>query len=254
MCYRRASWPQIVSLVAMPLNSTMNRGEVFTVFQWARLKPKFAVYPPPLPKLVVHGEFVVLCGRIAPTWPPVSTRNHRDANFPSSDPAERTLLRALWPGEPGMVPCVWIDVLEALYAREAHRGGRLAITGTVLLECGLDVVYSTEYDAYVDQLGFCWTNTGFCECHDLRDPLMLSVPLVWDFYGEHHKNVHRGTETPPCAWFGHSLGVRAKLIPMAARVRVELVRASINGCSGPPPPWHGREVRPCRRLESRTQF
>jgi hypothetical protein len=97
-------------------------------------------------------------------------------HFPSSDPAEHVLLHAPWPGEPGMVPCIWIVVLAALYARKAHRGGRLAITGMVLWERGLDVVYPTVYNAYVDQLGFCWTNAGFCEHHDLRDPWCSPFP------------------------------------------------------------------------------
>jgi hypothetical protein len=64
---------------------------------------------------------------------------------------------------------------------------------------------------------------------------------------KYRKNTRRGIETPSCAWLGHSLDVRAKLIPMAARVMVEFGRASINECSGPPPPWRGREVCPRRR-------
>ena len=87
-------------------------------------------------------------------------------------------------------------------AHEAHCGGRLAITGTVLLECGLDVVYSTEYDAYVDQLGFCWTDADLREHHDLRDPLMLFVPLICNSHGEYPMNVRRGTGTPTWPWVG----------------------------------------------------
>jgi hypothetical protein len=45
---------------------------------------------------------------------------------------------------------------------------------------------------------------------------MLSIPLIWDFHDKYRKNTHRGTENPPCAWLGHSLDVRAKL--MSARV------------------------------------
>jgi hypothetical protein len=56
--------------------------------QWARLKPKFVGSSPPLPQLVVHGESVVICGRIASTWPPNSTRDRRDAIFPFSDTVE----------------------------------------------------------------------------------------------------------------------------------------------------------------------
>ena len=48
----------------------------------------------------------------------------------------------------------------------------------VLLEHELDVACSIEYDAYVDQLEFCWTDAGFCEHRDLRDPLMVFVPLI----------------------------------------------------------------------------
>jgi hypothetical protein len=68
-------------------------------------------------------------------------------------------------------------------AHEAHRGGRLAITGIILLERELDVACSTEYDAYVDQLKFRWIDAGFCEHHDLRDPLMLPVPFNRKFQG-----------------------------------------------------------------------
>jgi hypothetical protein len=140
MHYRCISWPRIVSRVVAPLNSAMNHDEVLTILQWARLKPKFAVSPPLL-KLVVHGESVVLCDRIAPTWPTVSTRNHHDAIFPSSEPAEHVLLRASWPDEPGMILCFWIAVLAALYTRKAHCGDHLTITGTILWEHGLDIVY-----------------------------------------------------------------------------------------------------------------
>jgi hypothetical protein len=52
------------------------------------------------------------------------------------------LLRAPWPDNPSMVLHLWIAVLAALYAHEAHRGGCLSITGTILWERGLDVAFS----------------------------------------------------------------------------------------------------------------
>jgi hypothetical protein len=61
--------------------------------------------------------------------------------------------------------------------------------GTVLWERGIDVVYPTVYNAYVDQLGFYWTNTGFCEHRDLRDPpdalCSLNLGFPWQILQEH---------------------------------------------------------------------
>jgi hypothetical protein len=72
----------------------------------------------------------------------------------------------------------------------------------VLLEHELDVVCSTEYDTYVDQLEFCWTDAGLREHRDLCDPLMLFIPLICNSHGEYLMNVRRRTGTPSWPWVG----------------------------------------------------
>jgi hypothetical protein len=45
-------------------------------------------------------------------------------------------------------------------------------------------------------------------------------------------NARRGTGTPSWARLGHSLGLRAKFVPMAVRFRLDLGLASIQGTHG----------------------
>jgi hypothetical protein len=56
---------------------------------------------------------------------------------------------------------------------------------------------------------------------------MLFVPLNRKFHGRRRMNARRGTGTPSGARLGHSQGLRAKFVPMAARFRLDLGLASI---------------------------
>jgi hypothetical protein len=78
--------PWIASQTTTPLNSPATHGEVFTSSPVSSVEAQIR---PPLPKLVVHGETIVLCNRVAPTSPPNSARTRRDAVFPLSVTSER---------------------------------------------------------------------------------------------------------------------------------------------------------------------
>jgi hypothetical protein len=66
---------------------------------------------PPLPKLVVHGETIVLYGRVALISPPNSTWNRRDAVFP----------RAPWSARLRFALARFNRVSAPIYTRDTHR-------------------------------------------------------------------------------------------------------------------------------------
>jgi hypothetical protein len=89
--------PWIASRTTAPLNSPAPTARYSHLHQWTRLKHKFAESSPPLPKLVVHGETIVLCDRVAPTSPPNSAQTRCGAVFPIFCYRRAKILRASWP-------------------------------------------------------------------------------------------------------------------------------------------------------------
>jgi hypothetical protein len=85
-------------------------------------------FSPPLPKLVVHGETVVLCDRVAPTAPPNSTRTRRGTIFPLLSLQRVKILRAPWLAVPRSAPSLLNCVLAPIHARDTHRLNPLCST------------------------------------------------------------------------------------------------------------------------------
>jgi hypothetical protein len=92
------------------------------------LKPKFALPPPPLPKLSVHGESVALCNRLAPISPPNFTRARRGTKFPPSQTPLSRILRVPWPADPRSTPALFNRVLAPMHTRDTHRLNPLRLT------------------------------------------------------------------------------------------------------------------------------
>jgi hypothetical protein len=83
---------------------------------------------PSLPKLVVRGESVVLCDRVAATSPPNSTRTRRGTVFPLLSHRRVKILRAPWPAAPRSPPALLNRVLAPIHARDTHRLNPLCLT------------------------------------------------------------------------------------------------------------------------------
>jgi hypothetical protein len=96
--------------------------------QWARLKPKFALPPPPLPKLSVHSESVVPCDRVAPISPPNFTRARRATKFPPSQTPVSRILRAPWLADPRSTTVLFNRVLAPVHTRDTHQLNPLRLT------------------------------------------------------------------------------------------------------------------------------
>jgi hypothetical protein len=94
---------------------------------------------PPLPKLVVHGETVVLYGRVALISPPNSTQNRRGTIFPFFCHRRAQIHRAPWPDHSSMALYVSYVVLAALCTHETHCGSHLTNSGVIEWERGLGV-------------------------------------------------------------------------------------------------------------------
>ena len=71
--------------VVVAINSMAVHGRVFssTPVKLSR-SPKFVKFPPPFPKLTVHGDATLLYGRVALILPPNSNRDRCGFDFPFS--------------------------------------------------------------------------------------------------------------------------------------------------------------------------
>jgi hypothetical protein len=120
--------PQIASRTAVPINSPTIHGEVLTTSPVSSVEAKIHEILSTSPKLVVHGESVALCDRIASTWPPNSTRARRDTVFPLLRHRRARILLAPWTAVPMSAPALLDHVLAPMHARDTHRLNPLCLT------------------------------------------------------------------------------------------------------------------------------
>jgi hypothetical protein len=111
--------PWIVSRTTAPLNSRATHGEVFTSSPVNSVEAQIREILSTSPKLVVHGETIVLCDRVAPASPPNSARKRRSAVFPLFCHRRTKILRTPWLATPRSVHALCSPVSVSLGSPDA---------------------------------------------------------------------------------------------------------------------------------------
>jgi hypothetical protein len=108
--------------VVVAINSMAVHGRVFSSTPVKLSKsPKFVKFPPPFPKLTVHGEAILLYGRVALNLPPNSNRDRCGFDFPLFCYPRTRILCAPWTVRPRSAPARLIHVPVTGYASNAYR-------------------------------------------------------------------------------------------------------------------------------------